>query len=191
MLCSYCDTSEGSVQYVWLQRDLEAVDRTRTPWVVMSWHVPFYTSSLTHPMELQDADGPMADGAQQRADMEDLINQHGVDFTIQGHVHSYERTDPVFRNETACNGTVYVTIGDGGNHEGPACGWVQNLPWSAKKETSFGFGVLNIFNETDAEWVWHRNQDGVKEVADRTLVKSTATRCNTVAAPPPVTAFTV
>ena len=29
--------------------------------------------------------------------------------------------------------------------------------WSAFREASFGFGVLEILNETHATWVWKRN----------------------------------
>jgi len=175
MLCSYCDTVEGSAQYVWLRNDLASVDRDVTPWVLASWHVPFYTSALTHPMETHPGSWA-ADGAEQREALEDLIYEAKVDVAFQGHVHSYERTEAVYKNVSTCDATVYITIGDGGNHEGPACGWVQGLPWSAMKETSFGYGVFSIKNETDAEWVWHRNQDGAKVVADRTPLKTTSNR---------------
>ena len=50
---------------------------------------------------------------------EPLFNQYGVDLVIHGHVHSYERTNPVFQYKADATGCAptYVTIGDGGNLE--------------------------------------------------------------------------
>merc|ERR1719198_2813901 len=120
----------------------------------------------------------MAEGHNMRQSMEPILHAHAVDFVFVGHVHAYERTRPIYKNETKCDGPVYITIGDGGNHEGPACGFYQNLSWSAKKEYSFGFGTLKIINSTDAEWVWRRNQDGEKVDADVAPLKTASTRCN-------------
>lgn len=183
MLCSYCDTAEGSPQHKWLQADLESVDRSQTPWVVAAWHVPFYTSSEQHTMK--------SDGYQQREALEGLLYTHKLDVAFQGHVHAYERTEGVYQNETKCDGPVYITIGDGGNHEGPACGFYQNLSWSAKKEYSFGFGTLKIINSTDAEWVWRRNQDGEKVHADVAPLKTASTRCGAMEQAAAPTAITV
>ena len=50
---------------------------------------------------------------------EPLFNQYGVDILLHGHVHSYERTNPVVQyaaDPTGCAPT-YITIGDGGNLE--------------------------------------------------------------------------
>ena len=37
-LCSYCSTAAGSLQLAWLERELAAVDRRRTPWLVVMMH---------------------------------------------------------------------------------------------------------------------------------------------------------
>lgn len=181
MLCTYCDTEPGTPQHTWLQSDLESVNRLQTPWLVAAWHTPFYTSSTHHSMK--------DDGYQQRQALEGLLYEHKLDVALQGHVHAYERTEGVYLNETTCDGPVYITIGDGGNQEGPACGFVQDLPWSAKKEYSFGFGTLKIINSTDAEWVWRRNQDGEKVDADVAPLKTASTRCATTT--PATTAISI
>jgi hypothetical protein len=36
----------GSKQWLWLDAQLSAVDRSQTPFVIVSGHRPFYTSSL-------------------------------------------------------------------------------------------------------------------------------------------------
>lgn len=40
--------SRSSAQYAWLLRDLAAVDRARTPWLIVSFHAPWYNSNYAH-----------------------------------------------------------------------------------------------------------------------------------------------
>ncbi|PPD80784.1 hypothetical protein GOBAR_DD22276 [Gossypium barbadense] len=62
---------------------------------------------------------------------------------------------------------VYITIGDGGNHDGPAIGMMEPQPnFSAYREASFGHGIFDIKNRTHAYFSWHRNQDGYAVEAD-------------------------
>jgi len=46
-LCSYADTSEGSLQRRWLEKDLKRVDRNATPWVIVMIHVPWCVTNST------------------------------------------------------------------------------------------------------------------------------------------------
>lgn len=41
MLGCYVDYGRDSAQYAWLQRDLAAIDRSRTPWVIVGMHAPW------------------------------------------------------------------------------------------------------------------------------------------------------
>ena len=50
-LSAYEDTSPTSPQTLFLERDLAAVNRTRTPWVVCAWHPPVYNSNTKHYLE--------------------------------------------------------------------------------------------------------------------------------------------
>jgi len=170
MLCSYCDvTSEGG-QLTWLLSDLKNVNRTQTPWVVAAWHTPWYTSSSHH---------NMSEAATMREAFEQHVYQH-VDLVVTGHVHAYERTTNIFQNKTDVCGPVYITIGDGGNHEGPACGWNLNYTWSKAKEFSFGFGTFNITSANQATWSWYRNQDHLVAADVVTMTRPTSrTNCDT------------
>jgi hypothetical protein len=61
----------------------------------------------------------------------------------------------------------YITIGDGGNAEGLASGWVTPQPeWSVFRQASYGFGELTAINSTHAYWAWHQNPDLVPAIAD-------------------------
>jgi hypothetical protein len=42
MLSSERNFARGSVQYEWMKSDLQAVDRSVTPWVIVSVHRPMY-----------------------------------------------------------------------------------------------------------------------------------------------------
>jgi len=150
-MCSYAAFGVGSLQYQWLEKDLSKVDRARTPWVVAMWHTPWYTSNAHHPMK---------EGAAMKAAMEPLLQKYRVNIVLNGHVHAYERTEPVYMSTVTPNGTTHITIGDGGNREMFAKPWVDPQPaWSALREDAYGHGSLQIVNESHAHWTWIRNKD--------------------------------
>ena len=108
------------------------------------FHVPWYSSNAGHYKE--------ALRAQEK--LEPLLYDAGVDVVLNGHVHAYERSRPVRDwKEDAC-GAVHLTVGDGGNYEGPyGQSWSEPQPaWSAFREGSFGAGRLEILNATHASW---------------------------------------
>ncbi|KAK9364689.1 Metallo-dependent phosphatase-like protein [Lipomyces kononenkoae] len=76
-------------QYNWLQNDLASVDRSKTPWVVVSGHRPLYAAS--HENGVCD---------ECRTAFEPLFIQYNVDLVLAGHVHFYERNAPI-KNGTA------------------------------------------------------------------------------------------
>mmetsp|Transcript_104738 Transcript_104738/g.305810 ORF Transcript_104738/g.305810 Transcript_104738/m.305810 type:complete len:652 (+) Transcript_104738:89-2044(+) len=147
---SFSDTSSGSPQYQFIQADLESVDRSKTPWIVFMTHIPWYNSNQHHHLE----------GIQAQADLEWLLYKHGVDLVINGHVHAYERTHPVFNFTLNSCGPRYHTVGDGGNYEGPDAQWLKEREhnyFSAFREASFGAAVLTIHDEHRATWEWRRS----------------------------------
>ena len=78
------DYEPGSVQYSWLEQELQSVDRSKTPFVIVYGHSPMYSSNSYHGSEVE-----------LRTAVEQLYVDHGVDFVIAGHDHFYERTWPV------------------------------------------------------------------------------------------------
>ncbi|KAI0510062.1 hypothetical protein KFK09_010662 [Dendrobium nobile] len=189
MLGAYVNYNQTGAQYAWLKEDLIKVDRVETPWVVASWHPPWYNSYSSHYQEFECM----------RQEMEGLLYHYRVDIVFSGHVHAYERMNRVYNYTLDSCGPVYITVGDGGNIEqidvdhaddsgkcpsqndnipeiggvchinfssGPAKGkfcWDQQPEWSAFRESSFGHGILEVINSTYALWTWHRNQDAYKE----------------------------
>lgn len=192
------DFSHKSIQYKWLEADLKKVDRTKTPWLIVNWHAPWYHSYSAHYLENECM----------RQSYEPLLYSYGVDLVFNGHIHAYERTKPVKNYTVDECGAVHIVIGDGGNIEKlyqtfiditvPAPAFCSNYTatsfpwyqpqrcfppgttndnycfksqpdWSAYREPSFGHGRLTITNSTHASWSWNRNQDGASVVADMVM----------------------
>lgn len=151
----------NSQQYQWLEADLKAVDRRRTPFVITYTHRPMYSSNKNHGSEqrLRDA-------------LEPLFRRYGVDLALFGHVHAYERTCQV--NAAVCadqrgyfgrkdlyvdpTSPVHVHVGTAGfelNRE-----WDNPQPeWSRYRETNHGFLKLIMYNEETLKIQFLRNNN--------------------------------
>ncbi|KAJ6966668.1 purple acid phosphatase 18 [Populus alba x Populus x berolinensis] len=163
MLGSYTDYDEHSDQYNWLKADVANVDRKKTPWLIVLFHVPWYNSNEAH----QD------EGDRMLAAMEPLLHAASVDIVLAGHVHAYERTERVNKGKLDPCGAVHITIGDGGNREGLASKYKNPQPaWSVFREASFGHGELKLANSTHAYWSWHRNDDDESVRSDQVWITS-------------------
>jgi len=155
-LCSYAGFMENSTQYQWLAGYLSTrINRKRTPWVMVTMHVPLYSSNNGH----------WGEGELFRISMEPLLYKYGVDVILAGHVHSYERTVPVYNKKANPCGPTYLNLGDGGNYEGAYTDWrningtstYSGSEWSAFREGSFGVASLVLLNENQANFSWHRH----------------------------------
>ncbi|XP_073013025.1 purple acid phosphatase 15-like isoform X3 [Typha latifolia] len=204
MLGAYTSYNRTGEQYKWLERDLANVDRTVTPWLIATWHPPWYSTYRSHYKEAECM----------RVEMEELLYFHGVDIVFSGHVHAYERSNRVYNYTLDPCGPVYITIGDGGNREnmatshaddpgncpeplsthdkhlggfcatnfisGPAAGkfcWTHQPDYSAYRESSFGHGILEVINDTHALWTWHRNQDVYNSAGDMIYIVRQPNEC--------------
>ena len=156
MLSTEHDFTPGSRQYDWLERDLRAVDKTVTPWIVVAGHRPMYCS------EDYPADYEITLHMQQA--LEDLLHEYRVDLALWGHYHSYERTCPVYKNTCdPLKGIVHVTVGSAGMFI--AYAEKYDVPWSAHFELSYGYGRVTVSNESSLLWEYVRSLDG--SVGDR------------------------
>ncbi|KAL3726695.1 hypothetical protein ACJRO7_031577 [Eucalyptus globulus] len=204
MLGAYISYNKSSDQYRWLEKDLAKVNREVTPWLVATWHSPWYSTYTTH----------YRDAECMRVAMEDLLYSYGVDVVFNGHVHAYERSNRVYNYTLDPCGPVHITVGDGGNREkmaithadepgncpdpsttpdaymggfcafnftsGPAKGnfcWDRQPEYSAYRESSFGHGIFEVKNETHALWTWHRNQDLYKYAGDVIYIVRQPDKC--------------
>ncbi|KAJ9558211.1 hypothetical protein OSB04_012825 [Centaurea solstitialis] len=139
------DWSQDSEQYQWMSKDMAAVDRSRTPWVIFTGHRPMYSSC-----------GSVDDGFVKA--VEPLLVANKVDLVLFGHVHNYERTCAVYKNEckaTPKKGRDGVDTYDNGNYEAPVhviigmAGFkLDTFPsqvgtWSLSRITEFGYARVH------------------------------------------------
>lgn len=152
---TYAGYKPDSLQYQWLENYLATkINRQRTPWVLVMSHMGWYNSNTGHWMEAEHT----------RSYLEPLLYEYGVDILLGGHIHSYERSFPVYNNTLDDCGMITLNLGDGGNYEGAYVPWridpntTNGQPeWSAFRESSFGVGDLTVVNSTHAFYSWHRH----------------------------------
>eukprot|EP00759_Apiculatamorpha_spiralis_P035510 PhF_6_TR36208/c0_g1_i3/m.52835 len=134
-----CDFSPGSPQYLWLIEQLESVDRTVTPWVVLAGHRPMYSSDT------------VTDSGPLQTYIEPLLIQYKVDLELAGHMHCTELSAPVANNTVNMTGVVKAP-GDG-NH------WTYYNPSSPVHITvgTLGAIIRESFTEPRPQWSVFRN----------------------------------
>jgi hypothetical protein len=192
VLNSYTDTKVGSVQYKWLERELQAVDRTITPWLLVMFHCPLHTTFLGHdgkPFHLVCCccdffsvgtthfvfwDWNLADElnpAIMLENMEPLFVEHTVNIIVSGHDHAYMRTHSMVggKLDLSGKGPKYFILGAGGNRELHSRGYVHDTPevWVAKRDNDeYGYGHFFAANATHAHFTWVRDGTTTEGVQD-------------------------
>lgn len=118
MLNNYVPYSDNSVMYKWFDEDLSNVDREQTPWIIVGFHAPWYHTYINHYKE----------NSNMQEYFEPLMLKHNVDVVLNGHVHAYARSPPVYAFQPDTCGPIYMTVGDGGNLEGLYKQYVDQAP---------------------------------------------------------------
>jgi hypothetical protein len=164
-LNSYAALLDGSKQREWLMETaLPEVDRSVTPWLVVIFHTPLYTTFSNHYGEL-NPELMTASGLKQ------VFEDYKVNLVVSGHDHAYLRTKAMdgkggVRNDGAA--PIFWTLGAGGNREGHAKYRNPDQPedWVAKRNNDeFGFGLFFAPNRTHAHLRWMRDEDNGDEHA--------------------------
>ena len=160
-LSSEHDLAPGSPQGEFLARQLAAVNRSLTPWLVVSLHRMMYS--------LTGSEQPQQDGF--RALLEDVFARARVDLVMMGHIHSSQRTCAVYNSTCTPGAPVYIISGSAGAMLEPyplddPRGLVQFYDGA-----SCGSYVVSIANSTHMRLTWTRNSDGAVR-DDAWLVKA-------------------
>jgi acid phosphatase type 7 len=147
VVCAYSDMAPGSTQHDWLVQEFESIDRKRTPWVLVTIHVPLYNTFSLHHHD------PQIFAA--REHIEPLLIKYNVNLLLNGHIHAYQRTKNVAGNVTTPTGPVHITIGAGGRNADAPFQNEEPETWLARRDAAmYGYGRIKIFNATHAEWKW-------------------------------------
>jgi len=100
-----------------------------------------------------------------QAFLETLLSRYEVDIYFAGHVHSYERSYPVFQGQRTPGSTVHIVQGAAGNVEGHDTP-TGVAPWLAYfNKVDYGYGTLTVQNNTCVHWAFYRANDN--SIADQ------------------------
>lgn len=87
------DFSEGSPQWLFIQSQFAACNRSQYPWLFLTLHRPIYS------VDADEVPSHVPGGSLSVA-LEPLMRQYGVDVVFQGHEHTSERTSAVYNGTT-------------------------------------------------------------------------------------------
>lgn len=147
MISSYSSMEPNSTQYRWILSELEAVDRTVTPWVLAVLHCPMYNTFGLHMRDQNMLAG--------RQHLEPLFVKHRVNLVLTGHIHAYLRTCAVIDDVPSPLGPVHITVGSGGRKCKAPFKSATPEPWvQVRDSTIYGYGMLRLLNRTHAVWDW-------------------------------------
>ncbi|KAF7713470.1 Uncharacterized protein PECH_001247 [Penicillium ucsense] len=124
-----------NAQTKWLEADLAAVDRAKTPWVIVAGHRPWY---LSH----KNTTGTICWSCKDV--FEPLFLKYSVDLVLSGHAHVYERQAPINNDvyDTAelnnPKAPWYITNGAAGHYDG-----LDALSSDRKNYSRFGLDTSN------------------------------------------------
>ncbi|GKE16531.1 purple acid phosphatase 15, partial [Tanacetum coccineum] len=77
------------------------------------------------------------------------------------HIHAYERSSRVYNYTLDPCGPVHITTRDSGNQENVVAEYAdepsnrQPPEYNAYRESSFGYDILELKNETHTLWTWY------------------------------------
>ena len=151
---NYADASYDPIQFGsyllqqvdFLAADLAAVDRCKTPWVIITGHRQWYSSG----------NGPCTAC---QAVFEPLFNQYQIDLYLSGHYHVYERQHPVGLNGSVDSNNLndpsapwYIINGVGGHYGGLSPFNIPDSPYQAfglsSLNATYGWSRLTFHNRT-------------------------------------------
>jgi len=171
------DTSDFSDEVTWLIQDLATANlpenRKAHPWIIVAGHRPIYSSTIGYSEDGIPIDSELypSNSHTLQSTFEEIFAKYKVDLVFNGHVHSYERNYPAFNSSKGgdYNNPEFpfnIVIGCAGNIEGledptnSSWNWPQP-EWSAHRfGEDFGYGILDILNDTHLHWTFYRAGDG-------------------------------
>ncbi|XP_039067613.1 purple acid phosphatase 15-like isoform X1 [Hibiscus syriacus] len=204
MVGAYTPYDKSSDQYKWLEQDLSNVNRSVTPWLIAAWSPPWYNTYKEHYREAECMRVEMEDLLYKHG-VDLVFNGQVNGYERSNRVYNYtlDPCGPVHINVGTGGNEENLTLehaDEPGNcpvpsnttdgfmggfcgfnfTSGPAVGnfcWNEQPEYSAYRESSFGYGILEVKNQTHALWIWYRNQDRYSFGADVIYIVRQPDRC--------------
>jgi hypothetical protein len=158
----------GSEQHQWVVSDLEAVDRSVTPWIVFTGHRPMYPDSTWV--------GDSSTSEMLSVAFEELFMKYDVNLCLWAHEHVYVRTCPIYMNECmeAGEAPTHMVIGMAGYDLSKTIGTHHYARFSSNKH----YGIVKMDFPADSRTATIQFMDnGTGDVLDSfTLTRDPAKR---------------
>jgi len=146
MMSSEHDLAPGSPQFKHMDRTLSGVNRTQTPWLVVTAHRSMYVSSIEQ--DIPDGDQPIANWM--RKSIEILYEKYNVDVGFYGHFHAYQRSCRVMRgtcvgasSNQSAQAPIHIVMGTGGTQLDVKSEQIPAPPFTEYTNTDhWGYGRL-------------------------------------------------
>lgn len=133
---------EGTDLYNWLD---QALAKSTATWKIVVHHHPPYSSDEDDFGNTNAEESTLGD--EEARHLTSLYDKYGVDLVFYGHIHTYERSWPVYNGKTVNeNGVVYINVGGAGGgleKAAPARSWFTN-----KVKTIHHFGYVAVNGNT-------------------------------------------
>ncbi|KPQ01043.1 MAG: putative phosphohydrolase [Bacteroidetes bacterium HLUCCA01] len=140
------DVTAGTEQYLWLDEQLAA---SPARWNIVVHHHPPYSSDENDYGDTWT--GTSTRGHLRLRDLAGLYERHGVPLVISGHIHTYERTWPIYEGRVDTDGgvTYVITGGAGGPLENPS----PTRSWFSRKVyRGHHYNMAHVFGNS-LEWI--------------------------------------
>lgn len=176
-----------SEQYTYLEDDLAAVDRSKTPWVIFNGHRAMYVSSNYSAANVSTSDGAVM--TQLIEHIEPLLFKYRVNAAFWGHNHVFQRQSALYNSSVVQHSkqtknsdgesvalyanpqaTVQMVIGNAGAdfslnalHPPPE--------WNEVTMNYYGYSVVKAYNASYLTWdSIDSNTESGMEVMDRVVI---------------------
>eukprot|EP00595_Chromulina_sp_UTEXLB2642_P000140 CAMPEP_0196762356 /NCGR_PEP_ID=MMETSP1095-20130614/1766_1 /TAXON_ID=96789 ORGANISM="Chromulina nebulosa, Strain UTEXLB2642" /NCGR_SAMPLE_ID=MMETSP1095 /ASSEMBLY_ACC=CAM_ASM_000446 /LENGTH=371 /DNA_ID=CAMNT_0042113033 /DNA_START=1060 /DNA_END=2175 /DNA_ORIENTATION=+ len=171
-----------SPQYLWLENDLQSVNRTITPWIVFGGHRPMYINS-------NYGGSPSSDIAVMNLlieSIEPLLWKYRVNIGVYGHNHAVQRQSAVL-NKTVIQAAVEKVDSEGQSvyvHDNPQAtvhfivgtggakftinGLNPPPDWNELTFYQYGYAKATAVNESYLDWKWYNSITG--ELIDHMVI---------------------
>ena len=161
-LSSEHDFTKGSKQYRWIEADLKAVDKSLTPWTVVTFHRPMMTP---------EAGSQFNVSVGMILNLEPMFIRYGVDLVLGGHIHAYTRCCPMVQwvcTPRSEGGITYVTVGTAGATVHNETMVDRAEEWIESWRVEWGFGVITSVNSTTLHWEFRSDKE--KKIVDEVWI---------------------
>jgi 3',5'-cyclic AMP phosphodiesterase CpdA len=163
--------SASKKQLEWLRKDLlqACSHREAVPWIILLAHRPFYCN-MDFSFPANSSNTPHSneycgrDALKLRSEVEDLLYEARVDLVLTGHVHNYQRMQPLYHNTSQARkgdgmnwhmnptAPVYIVTGTGGSSKGSDYVSATPQPWTQVQLRETSYSVLRLLNATHLYW---------------------------------------